>query len=101
MHFAPGQLPKVKAFWSITLYDANHNLVANAIDRYAIRDRDPLKFNADGSLDIYIQNEQVTGEQQVDWLPAPKGDFNLVLRSYMPDADIIENEWIPPPVQRI
>lgn len=52
-----------KPFGSVALHDANHNLVANDIDRYALRDHDKLKFNADGSFDTYVQNEPVTGDR--------------------------------------
>jgi len=101
IHFPAGGLPEVKAFWSITLYDARHNLVANPIKRYALGDRDKLKFNADGSLDIYIQNESPNADKQPNWLPAPNGEFNLVLRSYLPSAAIQEQRWTPPPVQKL
>jgi hypothetical protein len=101
MHFAKGELPEVKAFWSITLYDAKHNLVANPIKRYALGDRDKLKFNADGSLDIYIQNESPGTDKEPNWLPSPSGEFNLVLRSYLPSAAIQEQRWTPPSVKRV
>jgi len=101
IHFPTGGLPEVKAFWSITLYDARHNLVANPIKRYALGDRDKLKFNANGSLDIYIQNESPSADKQPNWLPAPNGEFNLVLRSYLPSAAIQEQRWTPPPVQKL
>jgi hypothetical protein len=101
MHFPKGGLPEVKAFWSVTLYDAMHNLVANPLKRYAIGDRDRFKFNADGSLDIYIQNGSPGADREANWLPAPMGEFNLVLRSYLPSVDIQEQRWTPPPVQRV
>ncbi|HEV3263474.1 MAG TPA: DUF1254 domain-containing protein [Gemmataceae bacterium] len=101
MHFPDGGLPKVKAFWSITLYDARHNLVANPLKRYALGDRDKLKFNGDGSLDIYIQNESPGGDREANWLPAPKEDFNLVLRSYLPGAEIQEQRWTPPAINKV
>jgi hypothetical protein len=101
MHFPPGGLPEVKAFWSITLYDAKHNLVANPIKRYALGDRDKLKFNADGSLDIYIQNQSPGKDKEANWLPAPTGEFNLVLRTYLPSANIQEQRWTPPPLMKV
>jgi hypothetical protein len=100
MHFPKGGLPEAKAFWSITLYDANHNLVANPMKRYALGDRDKLRFDADGSLDIYFQNESPGTDKEPNWLPAPQGDFNLVLRSYLPSTAIQEQRWTPPPVKR-
>jgi hypothetical protein len=83
------------------LYDARHNLVANPIKRYAIGDRDKMKSNADGSLDIYIQNRSPGADKESNWLPAPTGEFNLVLRSYLPGIDIQEQRWTPPAVQRV
>jgi hypothetical protein len=100
MRFPKGGLPEVRAFWSITLYDARHNLVANPLKRYAIGDRDKLKFNADGSLDIYIQNQSPGAGNESNWLPAPTGEFNLVLRNYLPGPDVQAQRWTPPPVQR-
>jgi hypothetical protein len=101
IHFPKGGLPQAKAFWSITLYDARHNLVANPIKRYAIGDRDKMKSNADGSLDIYIQNQSPGADKESNWLPAPTGEFNLVMRSYLPGPDVQAQRWIPPPVQRV
>jgi hypothetical protein len=83
------------------LYDARHNLVANPIKRYAIGDRDKMKSNADGSLDIYIQNQSPGADNESNWLPAPTGEFNLVMRSYLPGPDVQAQRWIPPPVQRV
>jgi hypothetical protein len=101
MHFPKGGLPDVKAFWSVTLYDAKHNLVENPLKRYAIGDRDKLKFNSDGSLDLYIQNLSPGVDREANWLPAPAGEFNLVLRNYLPGVDIQEQRWMPPMVQRV
>ena len=101
MRFPKGGLPEVRAFWSVTLYDARHNLVANPLKRYAIGDRDKLKFNADGSLDIYIQNQSPGADNVSNWLPAPTGEFNLVLRNYLPSVDIQDQRWTPPAVQQV
>src|SRR5215510_959099 len=67
LHFDKGQLPPANAFWSITLYDKDGFQVPNAINRFAIGDRDKLKFNADGSLDIYIQNERAGANNESNW----------------------------------
>jgi hypothetical protein len=101
VHFPKGGLPNVKAFWSITLYDSRHNLVANPLKRYAIGDRNQLTLNGDGSLDVYVQNESPGADKEANWLPAPTGEFNLVLRSYLPGPDIQEQRWMPPPVMRV
>jgi hypothetical protein len=94
-------LPRSKAFWSITLYDVRHNLTKNPIKRYALGDRDKLKFNSDGSLDIFIQHEFPGAKREANWLPAPNKDFNLVLRCYLPGASIQEQRWAPPLVKKM
>jgi hypothetical protein len=98
MHFAKDQLPPVRAFWSITMYNEDGYFVANPIDRFAIGDRDPLKFNADGSLDLYIQRSAPGGDRDSNWLPAPDGKFNLTLRLYWPSEEILSGRWTPPAV---
>lgn len=81
MHFPPGGLPPNDAFWSITMGDAKNHFVANPISRYAMNDRAGLMPNADGSVDVYIQNTVPTGHES-NWLPAPTGNFILWLRVY-------------------
>jgi hypothetical protein len=100
MHFAKGQTPPVRAFWSLTVYDDQGYFAANSIKRFAIGDRDALKFNADGSLDLYIQHDSPGGDKESNWLPAPSTGFgfNLALRMYWPEPAAISGEWTPPPV---
>lgn len=97
MHFASGQLPPNSAFWSITMGDAKNRFVANPIDRYSVSDRSGLELNADGSVDVYIQNLAPTGHES-NWLPAPPGEFILWLRVYMPGAAILDGDYTVPPV---
>jgi hypothetical protein len=99
MHFAREQLPPVNAFWSLTLYDSDGYFAANAIRRNAIGDRDKLAFNADGSLDLWIQASEPE-EGTSNWLPAPAGHFSLMLRLYWPDERVLEGTWAPPRVVR-
>lgn len=101
IHFAPDQLPPVKAFWSITMYDEHHYLVENPIGRHAIGDRDPLRRNADGSLDILLQHEAPEEPWRSNWLPAPRGELNLIMRLYWPERAVLEGRWVPPPVERV
>jgi hypothetical protein len=100
LHFDNGQLP-VNAFWSLTMYDEDGYLVENSIQRYGIGDRDKLKFNNDGSLDIYIKHESPGKDKEANWLPAPKDTFNLVIRLYWPKREILTGAWNPPAVERI
>ncbi|XQM38349.1 DUF1254 domain-containing protein [Cupriavidus sp. H19C3] len=102
LHFDKGQLPPVKAFWSLSLYNSQQGLVRNPINRYSIGSRDRLHYNRDGSLDIYIQYERpAKAAQQANWLPAPPDAFNLMLRAYWPDQALLDGDWTPPPVQRV
>jgi hypothetical protein len=101
MHFDKADLPPVDAFWSLTMYDAEGFQVANAINRFAIGDRDKLKFNADGSLDLYIQHADPGGDKTANWLPAPaSGKLGLTLRLYAPKTAALDGRWVPPVVKK-
>jgi hypothetical protein len=102
LHFGKDELPPVGAFWSLTLYDAEGFQVANPLNRFAIGDRDPLKFNNDGSLDLYIQNESPGPNKESNWLPAPKsGQLGLTLRLYAPERQVADGRWNPPAIRRV
>lgn len=101
LHFDQSQLPPVSGFWSVTMYDSQGYFVDNPIKRYAIGDRDPMVFNSDGSLDIYIQHDSPGSDKEANWLPASADAFNLVLRLYWPNMDILTGAWNPPPVNRV
>jgi hypothetical protein len=102
LHFSKGELPPVAAFWSLTLYDAEGFQVANPLNRFAIGDRDPLKFNADGSLDLYIQNQNPGPDKEANWLPAPSsGELGLTLRLYAPKPQVADGRWNPPAIKRV
>jgi len=102
LHFNKDQLPPVGAFWSLTLYDGEGFQVANPLNRFAIGDRDALKFNADGSLDLYIQNQSPGADKEANWLPAPKsGRLGLTLRLYAPKREVADGRWNPPAIRRV
>jgi hypothetical protein len=101
MHFEKTGLPPVRAFWSVTAYDQDGYFIANPIGRYAIGDRDSLKFNPDGSLDLYIQSQSPGADQESNWLPSGAGPFNLTIRLYWPDEAIIDGSWRPPALQSV
>jgi len=104
MRFEKGQLPPVKGFWSLTMYDENMFFIENPINRYSMSMRTNPKFDQDGSLVIYIQNESPGRDKEANWLPAPKGKFHLMLRLYWPDESqpsIIDGSWVIPPVTRL
>ena len=98
--FLNGQLPPVGAFWSITMYNARHFFVKNSINRYAIGDRDKLKFHDDGSLTIYVQKDSPGPDRESNWLPAPEGDFKLLMRLYWPRKRVLDGSWKPPRIER-
>jgi len=101
LHFGKGQTPPANAFWSITLYDAAGFQVANSLNRFNLSSWMPLKYNPDGSLDLYVQNENPGSDKVPNWLPAPKGVFNLTMRLYAPKTDALTGKWNPPPVARM
>jgi hypothetical protein len=100
IHFEKGTFPPVNAFWSITLYDEQGFQVANSLNRFAVSSWMPFQNNPDGSLDLYFQNESPIAEKEANWLPAPKGPFNLCMRLYAPKSEALTGKWNPPPVMR-
>lgn len=101
LHFPKGQLPPGKAFWSLTMYNNSAFLVRNPIQRFAIGDRDNLKYNEDGSLDIWIQEEAPESKKMSNWLPAPSDKFMLTMRIYWPEESVLEDKWTAPAVRKI
>ena len=100
LHFDKNGMPPASAFWSVTLYDPEGFQVANNLNRFAVSSWMPFKYNADGSLDLYFQNENPGKDKEVNWLPAPKGGFNLTMRIYAPKSEALTGKWNPPPVMR-
>jgi hypothetical protein len=101
IHFDKGTIPPVEAFWSITLYDPQGFQVANPLNRFAVSSWMPFKYNPDGSLDLYFQNESPGTDKEANWLPAPKEPFNLTMRLYAPKSDALTGKWNPPPVVKV
>jgi hypothetical protein len=100
LHFEASELPPARAFWSLTMYNDKQLFTANPIDRYAIGDRDDLKLNGDGSLDLFIQRTPPDGDRKANWLPAPAaGPFTLNLRLYWPKPEALDGRWSPPPIK--
>jgi hypothetical protein len=100
IHFDAARLPPVDAFWSITMYDGEGFQSANELDRFAIGDRDPLSYNADGSLDIFISHANPGPDREANWLPAPTGPLGITMRLYAPRSDVLDGSWTPPPVDK-
>jgi hypothetical protein len=106
-HFSASDFPvPVQAFWSLTMYEANGFFVANPLERHTLGDRSNLQHEPDGSVSIYIQTEEPTSEAEQDnWLLAPAGPFQLIMRLYGTDESAISGilnggagEWTPPTV---
>lgn len=101
IHFGRENLPPVDAFWSITLYDQDGFQVANSMDRFAVSSWMPFQYNADGSLDLIVQAESPGQPMEANWLPAPKGPFNLTMRLYAPKLEVLTHRWAPPAVEMV
>ena len=101
IHFDKGTMPPAEAFWSITLYDPQGFQVANPLNRFAVSSWMPFKYNPDGSLDLYFQNESPGTDKEANWLPAPKTPFNLTMRLYAPKSDALTGKWNPPPIAKV
>lgn len=97
LHFPARGLPPNNAFWSLTMADAHQGFVPNPINRYSVSDRTGLQQNADGSVDIHIQNT-APADHESNWLPAPSGAFILWLRVYLPGQSVLDGTYKVPPV---
>ena len=101
LHFEKAELPPVFAFWSLTMYDEEGYQVANDLDRFAIGDRDPLSYGADGSLDLYLQPTSPGAAKEANWLPtSTSGRLGITMRLYGPTSRVLSGEWSPPPVRK-
>lgn len=104
MRFPKGHLPPAEGFWSLTMYDSGYFFVSNPINRYSVSARQDLKENPDGSTDLYIQKDSPGKDKESNWLPAPAGDFVLMLRMYWPqetDPSIINGTWTVPGAKKV
>jgi hypothetical protein len=102
MRFEKGQLPPVEGFWSLTMYDKDYFFVDNPLNRYTLSQRNELKPNADGSVDLYIQAESPGKDNESNWLPAPKDEFILMMRLYWPketSPSLLDGSWKIPEVK--
>jgi hypothetical protein len=100
--FAKGQLPPVKGFWSMTLYNEHHLFHPNPLNRFSLGTKSrSMVFNADGSLTLYFGARSPGRDKEANWVPAPDGTFSLYIRAYWPDAAILDASWQAPNVQRV
>lgn len=96
LHFAKGQTPPTNAFWSLTMYNVQGAFVDNPLNRYSVAGWMPLKYNKDGSLDIYLQRTSPGKDKDDNWLPTPPAAFNLTLRIYSPKPAALDRSWHSP-----
>ena len=100
--FENGQLPPVKGFWSLTMYNPQHYFYPNPLKRYALGTKNKsLKYNPDGSLTIYLGTKSPGTEKEPNWLPAPPGNFSIWIRTYWPDQAVLDGTWKPPAVAQL
>jgi hypothetical protein len=104
LRFAPGQLPPVNAFWSLTMYELPASLLyANPLNRYLINSTmlPQLSRDADGGLTLYLQHLSPGKELEANWLPAPNGPFAAFLRLYLPAPVALNGTWKSPPLKAV
>ena len=101
MRYDKGTLPPTNARWSVSLYQGP-DYVPNKWNRYDVAPWMPLKFNADGSLDIYIHAGYPSPEKEPNWLPAPpSGEFNVIIRNYWPKDEALNDSYKNPTIERV
>lgn len=100
--FGKGELPPVNGFWSLTVYNKEHLFEPNALNRFSLGTKSKsLKYNADGSLTLYFQNDTPGSDKETNWVPVPKDEFSLYIRTYWPKAEILDGSWHPPSVTKL
>lgn len=99
--FAKDAVPPVNGFWSLTVYNKEHLFEANPLNRFSLGTKSKsMKYNTDGSLTLYFQNESPGQDKESNWVPTPKDEFSLYIRAYWPKKEILDGTWEPPPVLR-
>ncbi len=99
--FAKGALPPVNGFWSLTLYNKAHLFEPNPLNRFSLGTKSKsLRYNPDGSLSLYFQAGSPGPDKETNWVPAPKDEFSLYIRTYWPKPEVLDGSWKPPRVKR-
>ena len=99
--FQKGQVPPVKGFWSVTLYNELHFFNTNALKRYSLGTKNKtIKYNADGSLTLYAGAKSPGKDKESNWLPAPNGTFSLYIRAYWSEQAVLDGAWLPPKIDK-
>ena len=100
MRFEAQQLPPVRGFWSLTVYNKHHFFHPNDLDRYALGTKNQhLTRGNDGSLTLPVGGSAPTEPAALaNWLPAPADVLTLYLRAYWPQDTVLDGTWTRRPV---
>jgi hypothetical protein len=99
--FAADRIPPVNGFWSLTVYNQEHLFAPNSLNRFSLGTKSKsMKRGADGSLVLHFQNESPDADNESNWVPTPKDEFSLYIRTYWPKAEVLDRSWTPPAVER-
>ncbi len=90
----------MRGFWTLTAYTKDGALIDDKRLRLSLSDRDRLRKNRDGSIDVYVSAESSGRAHVSNWLPAPAGEFQLTMRLYAPKAQASDGTWSPPAIKR-
>ncbi len=102
VHFDPSQVPKTKAFWSLTLYNKDFFFPTGLkLNRHVLNSNSGMVFGKDGGLDILVQANSPGAEHEANWLPAPEGEFFMIMRVYWPGEDFLTGKWVQPVARKI
>ena len=103
IRFAADRIPKVKAFWSLTLYNNDFYLPPDLpMERHVRNSNNGMTTGADGSLEVYLQADSPGKDREDNWLPTPKtGGYFLILRTYGPEGEILSGNYTPPSVTKV
>ena len=74
----------------------------NSADKYVVGSyTSGLQFDEDGSLSIYMASELPLGVPMANWLPIPRGPFNVMLRVYgvEPNSNVANDTYVPPAIE--
>jgi hypothetical protein len=100
--FQEGELPPVKGFWSMTIYNHHHIFELNELNRYSLGTKNKnLKDNPDGSLTLYASTQSPGEDKETNWLPAPEGTFSLYIRCYWGKEAVLDGTWKPPIIKQV
>ena len=100
LHFTRKTMPPARAYWTITAYSLDGSLVPGRVPHYSIDSHDRLRRNRDGSFDVYVSSKPAGRARAGNWLPAPEGPFQLVMRLYAPQGTATDGSWAPPAIVR-